>query len=109
MVDSLFEVLAEVLSDVLSEEWPVRTDAAWARLYYNVSLIDCESKEILDELLATTALEQYGIQRLSDCCLVIDSRQKAVIQRALARRSYPFRITDLSPREPVDDRQRGPR
>lgn len=85
------------------------TDAAWARLYYNVSLIDCETKEVLDELLATTALEQYGVQRLSDRCLIVDSRQKSLIQRALARRGYPYRITDLPPREPVDDRERGRR
>lgn len=74
--------------------------AEWARLYYNVSLVDCESKEILDEILTTTGLRASVVERLSDRCVVVDARQKAPIQRALSRRGYPFRIIDLTPRVP---------
>jgi hypothetical protein len=75
--------------------------AGWARLYYDVSLIDCASKEVLEELLATTELGAYVVRRLSDRCVVVDGRQKAQIQRCLAHRPYPCRIVDLPPRAPA--------
>ena len=80
-------------------------DVAWARLYFNVSLIECDSKEILDEILATTGLGAQVVHRVSDRCVVVDSHQKAAVQRALARRGYPSRVVDLTPRSPaaVDD------
>lgn len=69
----------------------------WARLYCNVSLIDCESKEVLDELLATLSLEHFVLRRLSDRTIVVDGQQKPQIARALARRGHPFRVVDLAP------------
>jgi hypothetical protein len=67
----------------------------WARLYCNVSLIDCESKEVLDELLAILSLDRFVLRRLSDRTIVVDGQQKPQIARALARRGNPFRIVDL--------------
>lgn len=78
----------------------VQDGASWARLYYNLSLVECESKEGLEELLATTALGEHVVRRLSDRCVVVDGRRKAQLQRALGRRGYPFRIVDLAPRAP---------
>lgn len=79
----------------------MESGAEWARLYYNVSLIDCESKEILDELIATSGLQSFVVTRLSDRCVVVDGSKKVQIQRALARRAYPCRIVDLAPRVPT--------
>jgi len=74
--------------------------ADWARLYYNVSLIDCASKEALDELLTTSSLGEHLLYRLSDRTVVVDARQKAQIQRVLARRSFPYRLVDLPAARP---------
>ncbi len=82
------------------------TSERWGRLYWNVSVIDCESKETLDELLATLGLEQLVVRRLSDRTVVVDGRQKATITRALARRRSPYRVVDLPPALP-DQRRSG--
>ncbi len=68
---------------------------SWGRLYCNVSLIDCESKEILDELLASLLPARLIVRRLSDRTIVVDGLQKTTITRALARRGVPYRTVDL--------------
>jgi hypothetical protein len=73
----------------------VPSPKSWARLYCNVSLIDCESKEVLDELLATLSLDRFVLRRLSDRTIIVDGQHKPPLARALARRGRPFRIVDL--------------
>ncbi len=68
---------------------------AWARLYFNVSLIDCDSADALDDLLANTALGRFVVERLSDRAVIIDGQQKALVARALSRRGQAFRVVDL--------------
>lgn len=75
----------------------------WARVYHNVSLVDCASKEVLDELFNTLDLEHYVIARVSDRGVIVDGAKKAQLARALARRGHPFRVTDLVPRAPSQD------
>ncbi len=75
----------------------------WARLYYNVSLIECESKEILDELLSILDIQRFVIARISDRSIIVDGAQKSQVARALARRGHPFRITDLVSQPPLQD------
>jgi hypothetical protein len=67
----------------------------WARLYVNVSLIDCDSAEVLDDLLANTTLGRFVVERLSDRTVIVDGQQKPQIARALSRRGQAFRIVDL--------------
>ena len=67
---------------------------SWARLYYNVSLVECESSDVLDELLATPGLSRLVIRRVSQRVILVDGRQRAQIVRALARRGQPHRIVD---------------
>jgi len=73
----------------------------WARLYYNVSLIDCDSPEVLEEILATLGIDQFVITRLSDRSVIVDGQRKAQITRALARRGQAYRVVDLPPASPV--------
>jgi hypothetical protein len=80
---------------------------AWGRLYCNVSLIDCESKEILDELLAALPPGRFVIRRLSDRTIIVDGQQKTSLSRLLARRGQPFRIVDLPPTSPEELREAG--
>ena len=68
----------------------------WARLYYNVSLVECESADVLDELLAVPGLSRFVIRRVSENAILVDGRQRAQIVRALARRGQPHRIVDGS-------------
>lgn len=75
----------------------------WARLYYNVSLIECDSEEILDEILTAFDLRRFVVARISDRSVIVDGQQKPLIARALARRGYPYRVTDLVPQAPVRD------
>jgi hypothetical protein len=75
-------------------------DADWARLYYNVCLVDCASKDVLDELLTSFSLGESVVYRLSDRSVVVDARQKAQIQRAFARRGFAYRIVDLPAARP---------
>lgn len=67
---------------------------SWARLYYNVSLVECESSDVLDELLATPGLSRLVIRRVSDRVILVDGRQRTQVVRALARRGQPHRIID---------------
>ncbi len=67
----------------------------WARVYVNVSVIDCDSAEALDDLLANTTLGRFVIQRLSNRAVIVDGQQKSQIVRALSRRGQLFRIVDL--------------
>ena len=76
------------------------SEQGWARLYYNVSIVDCESKEILDELLNGLDLDRFVIARISDRSIIVDGQQKALIARTLARRGHPYRVTDLVPQTP---------
>jgi hypothetical protein len=76
---------------------------SWARLYYNVSLVETESSDVLEELLATTDLKRFIISRLSDRCVIIDGKQRTPLIRALSRRGHAFRIVDLAPQAPGDD------
>jgi hypothetical protein len=69
----------------------------WARLYYNVTLIECDSPEALDDLLAHTPLGQLVVQRVSDRAVIVDGQQKSLIARSLGRRGHSFRIVDLPP------------
>ena len=73
---------------------------SWARLYFNVSLVECESPDLLDELLATPGLSRLMIRRVSDRAILVDGRQRTQIVRALARRGQPHRIVDGSPAVP---------
>ncbi len=77
-------------------EFPdVAADTDCARLYVGVCLIDCDSAETLDDLLASSALERFVVRRLSDRSVVVDGQQKAQIARLLSRRGQPFRVVDL--------------
>jgi hypothetical protein len=67
---------------------------SWARLYYNVSVVECESPDVLDELLTTPGLSRFVIRRVSERVILVDGRQRAQIVRALARRGQPHRIVD---------------
>lgn len=69
----------------------------WARIYDNVSLIECESKDVLDDLLNLLNLGRFVVARVSERAVLVDGQQKAAIARALARRGHPHRITDLPP------------
>lgn len=75
----------------------------WARLYYNVSLVECDSKEALDELLSALGVGRYVVARVSDCTAIVDGQQKSQIARVLARRGHPYRVTDLAPQAPSAD------
>ena len=75
----------------------------WARLYYNVSLIDCDSKETLDDLLNSADLGRFVVARISDRAILVDGQQKAATTRLLARRGQPYRVTDLVPQVPSED------
>ncbi len=75
----------------------------WARLYYNVSLIECDSREILDEILSVLDLQRFVVARISDRSVILDGAQKSQIARALARRGHPCRITDLVAQPPLQD------
>jgi hypothetical protein len=66
----------------------------WSRLYYNVSLVECESSDVLDELMAIPALAKLVIRRISERVILVDGRQRTPIVRALARRGQPHRIID---------------
>jgi len=79
------------------------SDQVWARLHYNVSLVECASRETLDELLDVLGLDQSVVARLSDRVVIVDGQQKAQIARCLARRGHPYRVTDLVPRAPDQD------
>jgi hypothetical protein len=69
-------------------------------LYVNVSLIDCDSADALDDLLAHTTLGRLVIERLTDRAIIVDGQQKTLIMRALNRRGQTFRIVDLPPMFP---------
>ncbi|HEX5416913.1 MAG TPA: hypothetical protein VFZ25_14715 [Chloroflexota bacterium] len=73
----------------------------WARLYYNVSLIDCDSPEVLEEILATLGIAEFVIARLSDRAVIVDGQRKSQIARALARRGQAYRVVDLPPASPL--------
>jgi hypothetical protein len=72
----------------------------WARLYCNVSLIDCDTCDVLDDLLANTPLGRFVVERLSDRAVIVDAQHKALVARALNRRGQLFRIVDLPSRSP---------
>lgn len=72
----------------------------WARLYFNVSLINCDSSDVLDDLLANTTLGRFVVERLSDRAVIVDAQHKALVARALNRRGQLFRIVDLPSRSP---------
>ena len=78
----------------------------WARLYYNVCLIDCDSPAVLEEILATLGLNSFVICRLSERAVVVDGQRKNQIARALARRGQAYRIVDLPPASPVSSNER---
>jgi hypothetical protein len=80
---------------------PVAIRSDWVRLYFNVSLLECESAEVLDELIGSLGLDRYVVHRLTDRAVVVDNQQKAALTRALARRGQPYRITDLAPSAPT--------
>ena len=70
------------------------TPATWSRLYYNASLVECESSDVLDELLALPGLSRFVIRRVSERVILVDGRQRAQLVRLLARRGQPHRIVD---------------
>lgn len=74
------------------------TSHGWGRLYYNVSVIDCETKEVLDELLRSSELEKFVVRHLSDRSVIVNTQDKAKISRVLARRGHPYRVIDLPPK-----------
>jgi len=76
---------------------------SWARLYYNVCLVETETSDALDELFATTDLKRFVVTKLSDHCVAVDGKQKTQIVRALSRRGRAFRIVDLASQTPGDD------
>ncbi|MGH2458685.1 MAG: hypothetical protein ACRDIY_07445 [Chloroflexota bacterium] len=76
------------------------TDQSWARLYHNVSLVECDSKDVLDELLSLHGLDLVVVARISDRVAVVDGQQRAQTARALARLGHSYRVTDLLPRAP---------
>ncbi|HUX88156.1 MAG TPA: hypothetical protein VMW65_14230 [Chloroflexota bacterium] len=76
---------------------------SWARLYYNVCLVETETSDALDELFATADLKRFVITKLSDRCVVVDGKQKTQLVRALSRRGRAFRIVELAPQTPGDD------
>jgi len=78
----------------------------WARLYYNVCLIDCDSQEILEEILTTLGLNAFVISRPSDRTVIVDGQRKNQIVRALARRGQAYRIVDLPPAPPTSSDER---
>ena len=85
------------------------TGAGWARLYHGASVIDCDSPDVLDEILTTSNLGEAVVRRLSDRTVVVDDHQKVLIVRALARRGQPYRLIDLAaaaPRWPAGDSRR---
>jgi len=69
-------------------------------VYYNVSLIECDSKEALDELLSLHGLDRYVVARVSDLAVVVDGQQKAQTARILARLGHSYRVSDVLPRAP---------
>jgi hypothetical protein len=75
-------------------ETTMSSQPAWARLYYNVSLVECESANVLDELLAVPGFTRLVLRRVSDRVILVDGRQRAQIVRALARRGQLHRIVD---------------
>lgn len=68
-----------------------------ARVYYNVSLIDCASPELLNELRSSLGLDAYVICQVSERTVLVNSARKTQLARALSRRGLPFRIVDLPP------------
>lgn len=76
------------------------SNQSWARVYYNVSLIECDSKEALDELLSAHGLDRYAVARISDRAVVVDGQNKAQTARALARLGHSYRVSDLLSRTP---------
>jgi len=72
-----------------------------ARLYYNVTLVECESADLLDEILASPAFARLVVRQLTDRAILIDGRHKTRISRALARRGQSYRVVD-GPTLPLD-------
>ena len=68
----------------------------WARLYYNVSLVECDTPDVLDELMTIPGLSRFVIRRVSDRVVLVDGRQRTLLVRALMRRGQPHRIVDGS-------------
>ncbi|HLZ07097.1 MAG TPA: hypothetical protein VKT80_00795 [Chloroflexota bacterium] len=66
----------------------------WARLYYNVSLVECDTPDVLDELMTVPELARFVLRRVSDRAILVDGRQRTQLSRALARRGQPHRIVD---------------
>jgi hypothetical protein len=66
----------------------------WARLYYSVSLVECDSPDVLDELMTTPGLSRFVLRRVSDRVILVDGRQRTQLVRALARLGQPHRIVD---------------
>ena len=70
------------------------------KVYLNVCLIDCDSRETLDELLASVAIDRYVIRRVSERAVLVDGVQRVQLGRALARLGRPFRIVDAAQSPP---------
>ena len=66
----------------------------WGRLYYNVSLVECDTADGLDELMTVPGVSRFVLRRVSDRVILVDGRQRTQIVRALARRGQPYRIID---------------
>ena len=81
----------------------------WARLYYNISLVECDTADVLDELLTIPGLSRFVLRRVSDRVILVDGRQRTLLVRALARRGQPYRIIDWSSTYPEKSDEGGQR
>ena len=70
----------------------VPEQATSARLYRNLSLIECADPTTLAEVLAGPA-GRHVVRRLSDTVVVVDHAQVDVILKALRRAGYTPRVT----------------
>jgi hypothetical protein len=70
----------------------VPEQATSARLYRNLSLIECADSTTLAEVLAGPA-GRHVVRRLSETVVVVDHAQVDTILKALRRAGYTPRVT----------------
>ena len=63
-----------------------------ARLYRNLTLIECADPDTLTEVLAGPA-GQHVVRRLSETVVVVDHTQAEAILKALRKAGYTPRVT----------------
>ncbi len=66
--------------------------AATARLYRNLSLIECADEATLTEVLAGP-IGRHVVRRLSETVVVVDHAQAEVILKALRKAGHTPRVT----------------